>query len=270
MNRVHFLYSCEPRMPIQPSPTNAIEKTCRVIAALSDPHVRTLSQIAQATGIHKVSVLRILDVLAQEGFVERPAQSKQYAYGVNAHVMAASLRKVLPLRDVAEPNMARIAEASGDTVLLVLLQGDHCVCIARQTGGYPIHASTLYVGSRRPLGVGSGPLAVLAKLSSERQAQALQKLEAREKSFPRLPLSHVRDMLQESTARGYAVVYNDVVEQVGAIGLAICDRSGEPIGAISVSSLSKRVREREEELFALLKTEVAQIERRLTARESDR
>ena len=49
-------------MPRGLSTTSPMQKTCRILCALTDPKHRTLSTIATATGIDKASTLRILQV----------------------------------------------------------------------------------------------------------------------------------------------------------------------------------------------------------------
>ena len=63
--------------------------------------------------------------------------------------------------------MARIAEATGDTVFLTQRSGLDAVCVDRQEGTFPIKTFTLEIGMRRPLGVGTGSLAILSALSEE-------------------------------------------------------------------------------------------------------
>jgi DNA-binding IclR family transcriptional regulator len=63
--------------------------------------------------------------------------------------------------------MMRIAEATGDTVFLTQRSGLDSVCVDRQEGTFPIKTFTLEIGMRRPLGVGTGSLAILSGLSEE-------------------------------------------------------------------------------------------------------
>lgn len=246
-------------MPIERSPTNAIEKTCRILCALSDKRNRKLKDISDATGIHKVSVLRVLNTLIQEGLVTRDDQTKEYNYGREVQVMASAMNSRNDLRIASRPSLARLAKRSGDTVLLVAHRGMECVCIERETGDFPIHASTLHVGSRRPLGVGSGPMAVLAWLDEEEQKAALAHIGSRLKPYPRLTLARIRRAIAETLDRGCAIQYDEVVSQVGAIGMPILDPQGRPVGALSISSLTGRIHEREDFLSQLLAKEVAVV-----------
>jgi len=250
-------------MPTQSSPTSAIEKACRVLTALTDPRNATLARIAAVTGIHKVSVLRVLQTLVQEKLVEKVPHSHEYRYGLAMYAISAALQSRLSITTAAAAGMRRLAERSGDTVLLVVRSGMECICVARETGNYPIHASTLHIGSRRPLGVGSGPLAVLAWLGEAERETALEHLAAQARIYPNFTVDKVRRLVAETQDSGCAVVYDSVLSQIGGIGMAILDAQGEPVGAISISTLSSRLREREELLRTLLAREVSAVSREL-------
>jgi DNA-binding IclR family transcriptional regulator len=252
-------------MPTHTSPTNAIEKTCRVLSALTDPRSTTLARIAEATGIHKVSVLRVLETLMRENLIERVPGTREYRYGLAMYAISSALQSRVDLKSVAAPGMQRLAERSGDTVLLVVRSGLECVCVARETGNHPIHASTLHIGSRRPLGVGSGPMAVLAWMDEDEQQLALDQLASRPKLHARFTAAYTRRLMEETKDRGCAIIYDAVLSQVGGIGMAILDLHGRPVGALSISSLSSRIREREELLSAMLAREVSAISRALAS-----
>jgi len=51
---------------------------------------------------------------------------------------------------------------SGDTVFLVIRQGDYCLCLHREEGHFPVKVFTTDVGGRRLLGLGAGGLALIA------------------------------------------------------------------------------------------------------------
>ena len=71
------------------------------------------------------------------------------------------------LREICHPALARIADATGDTVFLTQRSGLDAVCLDRREGTFPIKTFTLEVGMRRPLGVGTGSLAILSALPEE-------------------------------------------------------------------------------------------------------
>ena len=68
--------------------------------------------------------------------------------------------------------------AMSPSAVLSLPSGIESLCIDVEEGTYPIRANYLRVGSRRPLGVGAGSLALLAWLAYSRarsESQAVRR-----------------------------------------------------------------------------------------------
>lgn len=240
---------------------NAVQKVCALMRALAAPTPRRLTELAAETGLHKVTALRILDTLAQEGFAARTADGRRWRLGADLVTLAAGAARPDDLRSRARPSLLRLAELSGDTVLLSVRSGAEAVCIEREIGAYPIRANYLDIGSRRPLGVGAGAMALLAWLP-DREVEAMLTLVAgRLTDYPRLSVAEIRGAVQAARARGYVVLLDSVVETMGAIGMPVRDASGRTVAALSIAALTTRIRDREGMLAKALAREASLIER---------
>jgi DNA-binding IclR family transcriptional regulator len=69
-------------------------------------------------------------------------------------------------RRLCGPTLDRLAAAAGDAAYLNCRSGNDALCLDRREGTFEVQALPVDVGNRRPLGVGSGALAVLASLPS--------------------------------------------------------------------------------------------------------
>lgn len=246
-------------MPGRASPLSSVQKACRILNTLADTGRSRLTEIAAAATLNKVTTLRILEVLAREGFVRRDETTKTYVLGDQALVMAASARNSDDLRARARPALVRLARRSDDTVLLSVRQGAESVCIDRETGAFPIRASYLDIGSRRPLGVGAGSTALLAWLSEEEIEALLPQTEAALGKYPRLTVETIRENIRLARSRGYVLVLDQIVDRMGAIAVPVLGLDGRPLAALSIAALSERVQARAEELAGALKAEAAHI-----------
>lgn len=250
-------------MPRGLSTTSPMQKTCRILCALTDQKHRTLSTIATATGIDKASTLRILQVLVEEGLVLRDEQTKEYRYGQEAFNLAHALQSRQDLKTLSRTSVLRLVSRTEDAVAVLVRSGMQSVCVDREQGAYPIHASTIEVGSRRPLGAGSGSLAILAWLDDAEIELALAQLQKRLDAFPGITIKAIRKEIAAARKRGYTLLADVVVNRMGAIGKPIFGLDGRPVGAISVSALSERVMEREKHLAQWIGEETALIEKAL-------
>ena len=250
-------------MPRGLSTTSPMQKTCRILCAISDRKHRTLSTIAAATNIDKASTLRILQVLVEEGLVVRDELTKEYRYGREAFILSHSLQSQHDLKTLARMSVLRLVNRSEDAVALLVRSGMDSICVDREQGAYPIHASTIEVGSRRPLGAGSGSLAILAWMEDAEIELALKHLEGRLSAFPGITIKAIRKEIAAARKRGYTKLVDVVVNRMGAIGKPILGLDGRPVGAISVSALSERLMEREKSLAEWISEETAAVEKAL-------
>ena len=225
--------------------TSSVERALRVLRVMSEGGGVRLTDIAAAADLDKATALRLLDVMAREGFVTRDAVSKQFTLGPELTVLgAAALRRFDP-RPLARPSLMRLAGVFQDTVVLSMRSGVESLCIDVEEGTYPIRANYLTVGSRRPLGVGAGSLALLAWMPEAEREAALDILAGQMGRYPRITPALLRERIADARERGHVVLLDVVVERMGGIGVAILDTQGRPVAALSIASLNERILTRE-------------------------
>lgn len=226
----------------QTSDTNSAQKVCRILRVLSTPLPLRLADIASASGVNKATALRLLETLIAEGFVVRDEATKRYALGDEAIALGIAMQGRDHIRDRARPALLRLAALTGDTLLLSTRSGIDSVCIDREFGSFPIRASYLELGMRRPLGVGAGSLALLAWLPDDEVAAVLGLIEPTLKvRYPRMSTNLLRTEVTNARQRGYALLLDVVVDQMGGIGVPVRGSDGKPVAAISLAALSSRI-----------------------------
>jgi DNA-binding IclR family transcriptional regulator len=236
------------------SDTSSVQKVCRILRALSVPEALRLADVAAATALNKATVLRLLESLADEGFVERDEDSKRYRLGEHAMLMGLASQGRDHLRDRARPWLMRLATLCGDTVLLSVRTGAEAVCVDREVGTYPIRANYLEVGSRRPLGVGAGSLALLAWLpAGEIDALLAESMPRIAGRYPRIDEALLRGKVAESRRQGFVVLLDVVVERMGGVAMPILGTDGRPVGALSIAALNERIVDRLDMLVSALR-----------------
>jgi len=243
-------------MPTKASAINSVQKSCRILRSLTEPRVSRLSEIAAQAGLNKVTTLRILEVLTREGFVRREDKTKTYTLGNEVFILAAALRDRDDLRARARPSLVRLAAMSEDSVILSVRSGGaESVCVDREVGSFPIRANYLDIGSRRPLGVGAGAMALLAWQSDAEIEAILPLVEQRLSQYPKVSVALLRNEIERSRVRGYTVFLNMLVDRMGAVGVPIFGADGRPVAALSIAALSDRLSSRMEQLVDMLKRE---------------
>ena len=138
----------------------------REIAAHNRSGSRLLD-LAMRTGLQRPTVHRMLKCLAAENMVQQDGDNHRYFLGPMVFELGLTAAPRFNLREICHPSLSRIAEATGDTVFLTQRSGLDSVCLDRREGTFPIKTFTLEIGMRRPLGVGTGSLAILSALPED-------------------------------------------------------------------------------------------------------
>lgn len=240
---------------------SSIQKTCRVLSTLTDPKRVRLTNIAEAAGLDISTTLRILKELEVENFIERDPETKHYSLGPQVYVMHNAMVAGIDIKAAARASLIRLALQFGDTTILSILTGWESVCVDLCLGDYPIRANYLDIGSRRPLGIGSGSLALLAALPTSQQTAVLPRVQQHlQKHYPNYSTEYLESARIRAEQQGYAILLDVVVQKMGGVGKVIFSPAGTPVAALSVAALSERIQSREKELATALIDEAKIIE----------
>jgi DNA-binding IclR family transcriptional regulator len=186
------------------------------------------------------SAHRILKQLTVERLVEQNRETHRYKLGPLAFELGIAGSTMYDIRDLCESAMAGLERDTEDTVYLVMRSGFEAVCMHRHEGSFPIRTLVLEVGSRRPLGVGAGGLAVLAAIGEEERAEIIHRVGPALSAFG-LSESSLAEACMAAQEAGVAMIQNRVSLGVTAVGAHFCDTMGQAIGAISVAALTQRM-----------------------------
>ena len=97
------------------------------------------------------------------------------------------------------------------------------VCIDLVEGPTPIRVVTLEIGSRRPIGLGAGGLAILAALPPEEARRVLGAAEERIQQDWGVPADTLRQALARTRIEGHSTIVNRITTGVTAIGRSLPD-----------------------------------------------
>ncbi|MEG2877184.1 MAG: IclR family transcriptional regulator [Comamonas sp.] len=200
-----------------------------------------LTELSEKSGMPHPSAHRILKQLMAERLVAHNRETHRYRLGPLAFELGIAGSTMYDVRDLCEPAMAELERATEDTVYLVLRSGFEAVCMHRCEGSFPIRTLVLEVGSRRPLGVGAGGLAILAAIAGDERQQIIERVAPALPLFGKLTPTALAEACAQTVEAGVAVIQNRVSLGVTAVGAHFCNSMGQPIGAISVAALSQRM-----------------------------
>lgn len=214
------------------------------LLATAGPRGLALTELSEKSKIPHPSVHRILGQLAAERLAVFNDELRRYKLGPLAFELGVASSTMHDIRDLCEPAMDTLVRETGDTVYLVVRSSFDAVCMHRREGAFPIRALVLEVGSRRPLGVGAGGLAILSAIDDEERADIIERVGPSLSAFGKLSTQDLADACVQARALGAAVIQNRVSLGVKAVGVPFRDSMGQAVGALSVAALSQRLSQR--------------------------
>lgn len=250
-----------------PSPgTQGIRRAVSVLRHLASYEHEgcRLVDVAASIRLEHSTTHRILRALVSEGFARQDARTRRYHLGHLAYELGICVPPRFNLRELCEPALASLATKTEDSVFLVVRSGLDVVCINTVEGSFPIKTHTLRVGSRRPLGVGAGGLALLMALPPDDIEEVLRLNAPRFSAYARMSVPHARQMMECSRNVGYAVNDEDVMTGISAVGVALRRSRGVPYAALSVGAIASRMAEsRRQQIAQWLIKEARSLERQI-------
>ncbi|MCW5287041.1 IclR family transcriptional regulator [Verminephrobacter eiseniae] len=226
----------------------------RRVAKSNDRGVR-LAQLVRDEGLDRATTYRLMSCLVEEQFVDRDSEHL-YRLGPEAVLLGSLLPQPTPLLRRFVPVMKRIGRIAGDTVFLMMRQGDFVYCAHREEGHSPIKILTTSIGQRRLLGTGTGGTAVLG-LMDEAEVAGTFARNSTAYAEHRISLDRLQALGTAVREQGCALVF-DSFGETGVAGLGIAFRMGKHgMGAISVATLTARFGfERQHRVRQLVETEL--------------
>jgi len=199
----------------------------------------SLTSIIAECGLTRSTVHRLLSCLVEEGFAERSDTSRHYRLGIDAMQLGFASMRGAALVGACRPVMKKLARIGGDTVFLLVRQGDHSVCLHREEGHYPVKVFTTDIGERRLLGIGAGGLALMATLSDQEITRIVQR-NAAEYAKAGFTLASVRAAVKRTREAGHAEITETVTRGVSGVGRTFLP-SPSTLAAMSIGAISSRL-----------------------------
>ncbi|MGE5526418.1 MAG: IclR family transcriptional regulator [Rhodospirillaceae bacterium] len=229
----------------RPDGTQSVQRAAAVLRTLASHNRAGLRvvDLCEMTGLKRPTVHRLLQCLARERLVVRNARTRNYHLGPMLYELGLTAAPAVKLDALCRPHLRALADATGDMAFLTLRSGFDAVCIDRQEGEFWIRTYTLDVGTRRPLGIGAGSLAILAALDDRERSEVLAVNRERYPAYNDASALQLGRMAKQTQRRGFAI-HDGSVSGARAIGIPVYDASGAPIAGVSVSAIMSRMEEK--------------------------
>ena len=223
-----------------PEISKTADQALAALIELTESGPMTAAELSRAMGLNRTIVHRLLTTLHQRGFIIRHGGG----YVPGALLVAMASRVEPELRAAAAAVMGELAEESGETVVMHVVDGTEAVVLDQFVGTRHVVRVEHRIGSRHPLTKGASGRALLAFMSdgvatrvgerAENPAALAQQLEA------------VREL-------GYSISHDELQQDVYGVAVPVRDQRGEAVSSLAVLIPSTRAATVAEHIPALRK-----------------
>ena len=240
----------------QPSGGQTIAGIERALDALSlfaetDAPSLGVTEIAQALGLSKAVVHRILASFRAKGFVELDETTRRYSLGPKILFLGLTYLDRVDILSVARVAMTQLSALTDETATLSLRSGDQRVYVDQVTPNRDVKMS-VSLGLPYPLHAGASSKAFLAFLSEDEQARYLAGGLQALTSQTQVDARKLKKELEQIRKVGYAQSFGERMDGAGAVAAPVFGRDGSPAGVISVCGPVERFRDEAERAAELL------------------
>ncbi|MFI7121759.1 IclR family transcriptional regulator [Amycolatopsis sp. NPDC049868] len=222
--------------------TNSVISAIKVLEAVGESQPVGLSELARLVGFPKSTVQRTLRTLEEVGWC-RTDDTARWRLTYRAFAVGNQARDAGGLRERALPILHELQLETGETIHLAASDGRELVLLERLDTAHSLRAF-LPLGYRIPLNASATGQAYLAACTDLAVDAYLDGgvLEQRTRRTIVDP-DALRARLTEIRARGWSLNQEGLSDGIVAIGAAILDTDGRPLGAVSVSGPTVRMTE---------------------------
>lgn len=213
----------------------AFSKGIAVMQLISEfPEPPSINELMEASDLTRPTLYRLLKALESEGLVECTSK-KTFKLGSRLIQLASRAFEQNDISRLSEPELKLLSGLTKETCHLAIRCGDEMVYIAKQDSPQTIrlHSS---VGNRVPMHASAIGKCLMAHLSGEEREKLLAGIELPQLTqFTITDSQKLRMQLEEISRVGYATAHQETDVDVHCFGAVIFDRSGNPVGGMSVS-----------------------------------
>jgi Transcriptional regulator len=224
-----------------------------------------MTDVVRITGINKSAAHRALIGLSAYGLAAHNEDTSRFYLGDQLFAWVHNAPDRFALAERILPHINALADDVEDTINFSVRRGDYAVCYARAEGRSPVQFLTLRVGDSRPLGAGSGTLAIAAYLPEKERERLLETYDTERMQYG-ITRDMMRENLEATRRNGYAVHPGLIAKEMLGVAVPIRNSSGEAVASFSVVALRTRLQSpRLEQIVERLRLEAGKAEQALAA-----
>ncbi|OZI37926.1 IclR family transcriptional regulator [Bordetella genomosp. 10] len=199
----------------------------------TEDRVQTIESLASRVGLTRSNTHRTLQTLMHAGFVTKDGEGGSYRGGIRLFELAARQLAHLDVRRLATPFMRALADKTGETVHLSVLDGFDVVYVDKIDSAMPIRAYSM-IGGRAPAYAVATGKALLAH-QPEDYVDGLTGHMIRHTPATLVSVPVLKEELRKVVRNGYAINRGEWREGVGGVAVTIFNCLDQVVAAVGIS-----------------------------------
>lgn len=213
--------------------SNTVGRALKLLSLISEAdRPLGLLQLAELGGLDKTTAARLLATLAEHRFVSRSAE-KKYKLGIGLFSLSTNFIRRHDLRQIIQPNLRRIRDATRETVSFHLLVEDARVCLDGIESPEDVRRGVPH-GEVHPLHEGPTGKVILAAMLPRQQADVMAKLGLQSKD-----LADLQRQLTVGSSQGYIASSDDRALGFSGLSAPVFNTDGV-CGSVTVAGPKER------------------------------
>ncbi|WP_051469504.1 IclR family transcriptional regulator [Chelativorans sp. J32] len=248
------------RAPIHVQGAASFSKFMTVLRIIADaPGTLDIAQLTKRAPFPRGTVYRLVSALIAEGLVTQSGEGGTFRLGPSLLQLASKTWEDFDLRTIARDFLVSLRDATDEAVHLAVPSHNRMVYIDKLVGTSRVQMKTS-IGGQVELHSTSVGKAWLSGLPDQRLLEVIKSLDmTRHTAKTFTTLETLFDELKRTREQGFAFDDEENEPDIRCLGSPIFNRSGEPIGAVSISMPVYRHDERRHELCGRLVRQTAKL-----------
>ncbi|WP_433496476.1 IclR family transcriptional regulator [Sphaerimonospora sp. CA-214678] len=222
-----------------------VERAVEVLMYFAETSSPTLgvTEIAEALGMSKAAVHRILASLRVRGLIELDLVTRRYSLGVGSMRLGLAYLERLDVQRIAAPELVTLSQRTDETATLSIRTGWTRIYVDQATPAREVIMS-VSLGVPYPLHAGGSSKAFLAFLTEEEIENYLSRRPLEPLTGETIAdVAELRGELAAIRERGWARSFGERMAGAASVAAPVFDHHGRPVAVISVCGPQERFRD---------------------------
>ena len=219
----------------------SVDRAVRVLECFHDSELLGITDISNKLGLYKSTTFGLVNTLASHRLLEQDPATGKYRLGIEMFRLGSKTR--INIREVCLPHIRQLVQELGETVNLVIRDGQNVVYIEKQESPHSMRICT-QIGQRSPFYCTAVGKVMLAFMDPAECNQLIDETHLEAKTeFTITDPAELRKEVALTRQRGFGIDAEEFEYGLYCVAVPILNQAGMPVAALSCSGPRQRMTE---------------------------